>query len=115
LIHADEVHFRNITFNLLDSATQYAREKPRIQVETQTSGSMLIISTDDDAIARHKETQLLIFEKFYRAHTGIQQTVQGFGLGLTYVKTMVEAHNGRIRVESTPGKGSTFIISLPLV
>ncbi len=115
LIHADEVHFNNIIFNLLDNAIKYAREKPRIQVETQTSGSMLIIRVEDNGIGMNKETQIRIFEKFYRAHTGNLHNVKGFGLGLTYVKTMVEAHNGRIRVESTLGKGSTFIISLPLL
>ncbi len=115
LIHADEVHFNNIIFNLLDNAIKYSREKPRIQVETQDSGNMLTIRIEDNGIGMNKETQIRIFEKFYRAHTGNLHNVKGFGLGLSYVKSMVEAHNGRIRVESTPGKGSTFIISLPLV
>jgi len=112
-VSADEVHFNNVIFNLLDNAIKYARENPRIEVETQQHGHMLAIRVKDNGIGMSKETQSRIFEKFYRAHTGNLHNVKGFGLGLSYVKTMIEAHGGKIRVESTPGKGSTFTILLP--
>lgn len=114
VIHADEVHFSNMIFNLLDNAIKYTREKPQILVETLMSGNMLAIKIKDNGIGMNKETQARIFEKFYRAHTGNLHNVKGFGLGLSYVKVMVEAHNGRIRVDSAPGKGSAFTISLPV-
>jgi two-component system phosphate regulon sensor histidine kinase PhoR len=114
VIHADEVHFSNMIFNLFDNAIKYTKEHPQILVETQMSGSMLAIKIKDNGIGMNKETQARIFEKFYRAHTGNLHNVKGFGLGLSYVKAMVEAHNGRIRVDSAPGKGSTFTISLPV-
>jgi two-component system phosphate regulon sensor histidine kinase PhoR len=113
-IKADEVHFNNIIFNLLDNAIKYADGNPRIEVETLQSGQMLAIRVRDNGIGMNKETQSRIFEKFYRAHTGNLHNVKGFGLGLSYVKTMVDAHNGKIKVESTVGKGSTFTILLPL-
>src|SRR5690606_28276046 len=109
LINADEVHFNNIIFNLLDNAIKYSKENPRVLVQTESNGNSLTIRVKDNGIGMNKETQMRIFEKFYRAHTGNLHNVKGFGLGLTYVKTMVEAHNGKIRVESAPGKGSTFI------
>lgn len=113
IIQADEVHFSNIIFNLLDNAIKYTKEHPNILVETLMNGQQIAIKFKDNGIGMNKETQARIFEKFYRAHTGNLHNVKGFGLGLSYVKVMVEAHNGRIRVESAPGKGSTFTISLP--
>ncbi len=113
-IHADEVHFNNIIFNLLDNAIKYSQEHPRIVVATESNAQSLIIRIQDNGIGMNRETQIRIFEKFYRAHTGNLHNVKGFGLGLSYVKTMVEAHEGKIRVESALGKGSTFIITLPL-
>lgn len=114
-IQADEVHFSNIIFNLLDNAIKYSRQNLKINLETFNSGNMLGIRVRDNGIGMSKETQNHIFEKFYRAHTGNLHNVKGFGLGLSYVKAFVEAHGGRIRVESTLGKGSTFTVYFPVI
>lgn len=114
MIEADEVHFSNIIFNLLDNAMKYSSETPKIHVETLKHGNgMFTIKIKDNGIGMDRETQARIFEKFYRAHTGNIHNVKGFGLGLSYVKAIVDAHEGKIKVESAPGKGSTFTITLP--
>ena len=113
-IDADEVHFSNIIFNLLDNAIKYSKDQPVIQVSTENVNGMLAIKVRDNGIGMNKETQTRVFEKFYRAHTGNLHNVKGFGLGLSYVKAMVEAHDGRVKVESTQGKGSTFTVFFPL-
>ncbi|MEO6537666.1 MAG: HAMP domain-containing sensor histidine kinase [Ferruginibacter sp.] len=113
-IMADEVHFTNFINNLLDNAVKYSKENPHIKLTTSNVGNSLKIKIDDNGIGMNKETLNRIFEKFYRAHTGNVHNVKGFGLGLSYVKTMVEAHKGTIKAESTLGKGSTFIITVPL-
>ena len=114
-VKADEVHFSNIIFNLLDNAIKYSKDPLRIEIETVNNGNMLAIRIKDNGIGMNKETQSRVFEKFYRAHTGNLHNVKGFGLGLSYVKAMVEAHRGRVKIDSTLGKGSTFIVSLPAV
>jgi len=115
-IEADEVHFSNIIFNLLDNAIKYSKDDSlQIIVETENTGSdMLAIHITDNGIGMSKETQARVFEKFYRAHTGNIHNVKGFGLGLTYVKAMVDAHGGKVRVDSTLGKGSAFTIQMQL-
>jgi two-component system phosphate regulon sensor histidine kinase PhoR len=114
IIEADEVHFSNIIFNLLDNAMKYSTNAPHIILETLNTGNgMLSIKVKDNGIGMDKETMSRIFEKFYRAHTGNLHNVKGFGLGLSYVKAIVDAHGGKIRVESIPGKGSTFTLILP--
>ncbi len=115
MIEADEVHFSNIIFNLLDNAMKYSANAPHIEVETFSHGNgMLSIKVKDNGIGMDKDTQSHIFERFYRAHTGNLHNVKGFGLGLSYVKAIVDAHQGRIKVESALGKGSSFTITLPL-
>ena len=114
MIMADEVHFTNLVNNLLDNAVKYSKENLQIKLSTQNSGNQLRIKIEDNGIGMNKETLNRIFEKFYRAHTGNVHNVKGFGLGLSYVKTMVLAHHGNIKAESILGKGSTFIINLPL-
>lgn len=114
VIMADDVHFSNIIFNLMDNAIKYSGENLKIEIETLNQSGMLAIRIKDNGIGMNKETQARVFEKFYRAHTGNLHNVKGFGLGLSYVKAIVEAHGGKIRLESTPGKGSTFTVYFPL-
>jgi two-component system phosphate regulon sensor histidine kinase PhoR len=116
LIDADEVHFPNLINNLLDNSVKYAKDNvaPEIKITTSANGKNMTIRLEDNGIGMSRETVKKIFEKFYRAHTGNIHNVKGFGLGLSYVKTMVNAHSGSIKVDSTLGKGSTFTIELPL-
>ncbi len=116
VIEADEVHFSNIVFNLLDNAIKYSKNNIPLQIDVDTSiasNGMLAIRIKDNGIGMSKETQSRVFEKFYRAHTGNLHNVKGFGLGLSYVKAIAEAHGGKVKVESSLGKGSTFTIFLP--
>jgi two-component system phosphate regulon sensor histidine kinase PhoR len=114
IIEADEVHFSNIVFNLLDNAIKYSKENLHIEVSTKIMNGMLAIVVKDNGIGMNRETQSRVFEKFYRAHTGNIHNVKGFGLGLSYVKATVEAHQGKVNVDSSLGKGSTFTVMLPL-
>jgi two-component system phosphate regulon sensor histidine kinase PhoR len=114
LILADEVHFMNIVTNLIDNAVKYSDDNLLIRIMTHSTARSLVIRIEDNGIGMSKETQRRIFEKFYRAHTGNLHNVKGFGLGLSYVKTIVDAHHGKIRVDSVMGKGTTFTLELPL-
>ncbi len=110
---ADEVHLTNIIYNLLDNANKYSPEKPEISISTKNYNEGIIVQISDKGIGMSKEVLNRIFEKFYREPTGNLHDVKGFGLGLTYVKTMLDALGGTIGVKSDIAKGSTFEIYLP--
>ncbi|MDB5231190.1 MAG: two-component sensor histidine kinase [Chitinophagaceae bacterium] len=115
LVKIDEVHFTNAISNLIDNAVKYSNDNLCIKVFSHCTNRHFIFRIEDNGIGMSKETVKRIFEKFYRAHTGNLHNVKGFGLGMSYVKTVIDAHKGKIRVDSTLGKGSTFTIELPIV
>ena len=109
----DEVHFTNVLYNLLENANKYSREEPQISVTTTDGSQGMYISVSDQGIGMSQDLKSRIFDRFYRAPTGNVHNVKGFGIGLSYVKAIVNAHGGTIRVKSKPEKGSTFDIFLP--
>ncbi len=116
-VTVDEMQFTNVIFNLLDNALKYMREDadPELEIDTKDlPGNRLEIRVKDNGIGIRKEDVKRIFEKFYRVSTGNRHDVKGFGLGLAYVKKMISVFGGTISVESEFGKGSTFVIDLPL-
>jgi two-component system phosphate regulon sensor histidine kinase PhoR len=113
VIQADKVHLTNIFYNLLDNATKYSPQHPQITITTEDGRNGIIISIADKGVGISKDVINRIFDKFYRVPTGNIHNVKGFGLGLSYVKTMIDAHHGQITVQSEPGQGSTFTIFLP--
>jgi len=115
LILADDVHFTNIINNLLDNAVKYSKENLKIKLTTSNFNAHIRIKIEDNGIGMNKETLNRVFEKFYRAHTGNIHNIKGFGLGLSYVKSVVDALHGKIKAESTPGKGSCFTLEFPVI
>jgi len=112
---ANESHFTNVVVNILDNAIKYSPEAPKIDIFTENVKNNIILKIRDQGSGMSKIAQKKIFEKFYREHTGNVHNVKGHGLGLSYVKRMVDDHQGQIYVESEKGKGSTFIIKLQLI
>jgi|TARA_R110002012_G_scaffold158798_1_gene320379 two-component system phosphate regulon sensor histidine kinase PhoR len=112
---ANEMHFTNVIVNILDNAVKYSPEVPKIDVFTEVVGNYIIIKVQDQGAGMSKAVLKKVFEKFYREHTGDIHNVKGHGLGLAYVKKIVDDHQGEVYAESEKGKGSTFYIKLPLI
>jgi two-component system, OmpR family, phosphate regulon sensor histidine kinase PhoR len=115
LVNVDEVHIANVLLNLLDNAIKYCHVQPNISVSTFNKKGGIVIQVQDNGIGIKKEDQKRIFQKFYRVPTGNVHDVKGFGLGLSYVKIIVEEHNGKISIESEPNVGTKFEIFIPVV
>ena len=111
----NDVHFTNVIVNILENAIKYSPEIPEIEVYLENIKDFVVIKIKDNGIGMSKVAQKRVFEKFYREHTGDLHNVKGHGLGLAYVKKIIDDHNGQVFVESEKGKGSTFIIKLPLI
>lgn len=114
LVHGDEVHITNVIFNLLDNAVKYSNEEPEILIKTENKNGNILVSVKDNGIGIPKEHLDQIFERFFRVPTGNVHNVKGFGLGLSYVKKIIDSHQGKIKVESAVNKGTKFTILLPL-
>ncbi len=114
-ILASRFHFTNVITNILDNAIKYSEKKPKIDIYTENAGNNIILKIKDKGIGMGKNVQKRVFDKFYREHGGNIHDVKGHGLGLSYVKSIIVDHQGIVYVESEKGKGSTFIIKLPLI
>jgi two-component system phosphate regulon sensor histidine kinase PhoR len=114
VITADKVHITNMIYNLLDNANKYSPHNPEITLTTENIRQGILITVSDNGIGIKKENLNKIFEKFYRVPTGNVHNVKGFGLGLSYVKALVDKHQGEIQVTSELGKSTCFKIYLPL-
>ena len=114
-IEGDKVHVTNLVYNLLDNANKYSPKKPQIRIITENANNGILMTIEDNGIGIGKNEQKKIFDKLYRVPTGNIHEVRGFGLGLNYVKAIVEEHHGRISLESEVNKGSKFKVFLPFV
>jgi len=112
-VFGDRIHLTNLIYNLIDNAVKYTEQEPRIRIATQSNDEGVTLSVSDNGIGIAASEHRKIFDRLYRVPTGNLHNAKGFGLGLSYVQVVVERHSGRIRVESQPGKGSTFHIFIP--
>lgn len=115
IVKGDEVHITNVIFNLLDNAMKYSKDVPHIKVTTESRKDQVMISVEDNGIGIAKEHHTQIFDRFFRVPTGNVHDVKGFGLGLSYVKKIVDLHNGLIKVESALNKGTKFKLYFPQI
>jgi two-component system phosphate regulon sensor histidine kinase PhoR len=111
----DDVHLFNAISCLLDNAFKYSEKEPRIIIRTSNTSKDITISIQDNGIGISETALKMVFDKFFREKQGNRHDVKGFGIGLSYVKKIVELHNGSIQVKSTKGEGSTFIMNLPVI
>lgn len=112
---ANDTHFTNVVVNILDNAIKYSDDAPKIDVFTEIIGNSILLRIEDQGNGMSKQVQKRVFEKFYREHTGNVHNVKGHGLGLAYVKRIVDDHQGHISLESEKGKGTAFTVRLPLI
>jgi two-component system, OmpR family, phosphate regulon sensor histidine kinase PhoR len=112
-IEADKLHLTNVVYNLIDNAIKYCKASPHIIIRTKDVGKSLLLEIEDNGIGISPENQKRVFQKFFRVPTGNVHDVKGFGIGLNYVKTIIEAHKGNVRLVSNLGEGCIFKISLP--
>jgi two-component system phosphate regulon sensor histidine kinase PhoR len=115
VVTTDPIHFTNLVCNLLDNANKYTPDAPLIKVSTANAPDGVLLSVEDNGIGMTKAVQARIFDKFYRLTTGNIHTIKGFGLGLSYIKAILEANNGSIKVHSEPGIGSRFTVFIPFL
>ena len=114
-VTGDKIHLNNVFCNLIDNAIKYSPDNPEIEIHSSNSNGNLTIAISDKGIGIEKRHQKKVFKKFFRVPTGDIHDVKGFGLGLTYIKNIIELHSGNITVQSNKGKGSTFTIVMPYV
>jgi two-component system phosphate regulon sensor histidine kinase PhoR len=114
-VFVNETHLTNVLVNILDNAVKYSEEPPKIDIYTENIKDVIVLKIQDQGIGMTKAVQNKIFEKFYRVPTGDIHNVKGHGLGLSYVKKILDDHNAEITIESEQGKGSTFIFKLHLI
>ena len=116
-IYVDEVNFQNVIFNLMDNAVKYRKpdEPLNVYIKTWNDDQYLFFSIKDTGVGMKRDSLKKIFEKFYRVHTGNVHDVKGFGLGLAYVKKIIDLHDGDIKVDSELGKGTKFTVRLPII
>jgi two-component system phosphate regulon sensor histidine kinase PhoR len=114
VVKGDQLHITNVVYNLIDNAMKYTVGSPLIEVETRDESGFIAVSFRDNGIGISKENQRKIFDKLYRVPTGNIHNVKGFGLGLSYVKGVMEMHGGTVDVASELKKGSTFTIHIPI-
>ena len=114
-VYADRTHLHNIVSNLADNAIKYSSDNVEIHIQASTDGEYCIISIADNGTGISQENQKHIFDRFYRVPKGDLHDVKGYGLGLFYVKTMIERHKGEITVKSVLNRGSEFIIKIPVM
>jgi two-component system phosphate regulon sensor histidine kinase PhoR len=112
-VNADRVHITNALVNLLTNALKYSPGRPEIQIVTRVTGKLVFTMISDKGTGIPRRYQKYIFDKYFRVPTGDVHNIKGFGIGLSYVKSVVEAHGGRVNVASDPGKGSTFTLIMP--
>jgi two-component system phosphate regulon sensor histidine kinase PhoR len=115
VVMGDKTHLTNALCNLIDNAIKYSKDKPELWIQTSNVGQNLMIAISDKGIGIEKEYREKVFDKFFRVPTGDIHDVKGFGLGLAYIKKIVELHRGTIELESEKEKGTTFIMTLPYV
>ncbi|MEM9325031.1 MAG: HAMP domain-containing sensor histidine kinase [Bacteroidota bacterium] len=115
MVAADPSHLMNVVLNLLDNANKYSPDAPSITLRSEQRGKYIVLSVQDHGLGMSREAARQIFQKFYRVPTGNRHDVKGFGLGLAYVKSVIDQHDGEISVDSELGRGSKFFVTLPLI